>query len=187
MTQEQASSTEQALARILSTAWRAAAATLGPWGHLRPSGVICAPDGSDVAHRLHDPDAVFTAHARGDIPWLLDQLWLEEAARPALQGRLERLAAAIRLANQRRNALTWQGDRLGSFFADGLDRDLARWVGQVIEDAASALDPETRAQGRRHMNGALGCGLGRRLPAERRRPGPATTLSTRLGRGWSAR
>jgi hypothetical protein len=82
-------------------------------------------------------------HARSDIGWLLDQLQAEQAVRQVLQGRLDRLVAAIGRANERLNALPWQGDGLGSFFADGLDRDRVRWVGQVFEDAANVLDPET--------------------------------------------
>jgi hypothetical protein len=146
MTQERATNPEQALAQILSITGRAAAATPGPWGYLRPSGVICAPDASDVAHCLHDPDATFIAHARADIPWLLDQLQAEQAAdrvvQAQLQGRLDWLEAAIRHANEELNKLPWQGDGLHSFVAEGLDRDQAGLVGRVIEAVASALDPE---------------------------------------------
>jgi hypothetical protein len=60
-----------------------------------------------------------------------------------LQGRLDWLRAAIRLANEQLNRLPWQGDGLHSFVAEGLDRDQARWICQVIEGVASALDPET--------------------------------------------
>jgi hypothetical protein len=150
MTQERATSIarapERTLARLLSIAKRAAAATPGPWGYVRPSGVICGPDASEVAHCLHDPDAIFIAHARDDLPWLLDQL---QAGRPAdlsLDGRLlDRvllLLAAIRVVNEELNRLPWQGDGLHGFVAEGLDRDQARWVGQVVEEVASALDPE---------------------------------------------
>jgi hypothetical protein len=138
---------EQAVMRILSIAARAAAATEGPWGYLRPSGVICAPDASDVAHCLHDPDTVFIAHARADIPWLLDLLQASQAGDLVLHGRLQDrllvLGAAIRVANEELNALPWQGDGLRSFFADGLDRGRPLWVGRVLEEVASALDPET--------------------------------------------
>ena len=146
MTQERATSPELTLARILSITGRAMAATPGPWGYVRPSGVICAPDTSEVAHCLHDPDATFIAHARADIPWLLDQLQADRSSDPTLDAQLlDRvlvLRAAIRLANDWLNRLPWQGDGLHSFVAEGLDRDQARWVGQVIEAVASALDPE---------------------------------------------
>jgi hypothetical protein len=151
MTQEQANRgqrlPEQILARLLSIAGRARAATPGPWGYLRPSGVICAPDAaSEVAHCLHDPDAVFVAHARSDIGWLLDQLQAERSASLALDGQLQDrlilLRAAIRVANEELNRLPWQGDGLSDFVAEGLDRDQARWVARVIEEVASALDPE---------------------------------------------
>jgi hypothetical protein len=134
MTQERATSPELTLARILSITGRAMAATPGPWGYVRPSGVICAPD------------ATFIAHARADIPWLLDQLQAERSSDPTLDAQLlDRvlvLRAAIRLANDWLNRLPWQGDGLHTFVAEGLDRDQARWVGQVIEAVASALDPE---------------------------------------------
>jgi hypothetical protein len=32
---------------------------------------------------------------------------------------------------------------MGGLVADGLDHDLARWLCQMVEDAASALDSET--------------------------------------------
>jgi hypothetical protein len=146
MTREPANSPEQALTRILSITGRAAAATPGPWGYLRPSGVICGPDTSDVAHCLHDPDATFIAHAQANLPWLLGQLQAEQAAhrvsQAQLQGRLDWLEVAIRQANEQLNTLPWQGDGLHSFVAEGLDRDQARWVSRVIDDVASALDPE---------------------------------------------
>ncbi len=82
---QEASTTEPVVERTVQVAARASAATPGPWGYLRPWGVICAPDLSDVAHCLHDPDALFIAHARTDIPWLLDQLAAEQAARLALE------------------------------------------------------------------------------------------------------
>jgi len=134
MTWERASSPQQTpertLARILSITGWAAAATPGPWGYVRPSGVICTLDTSEVAHCLHDPDATFIAHTRADIPWLLDQL---QAARSTdltldeqLLDRVLVLRAAIRVANEELNKLPWQGDRLSSLVTDGLDRDQAR-------------------------------------------------------------
>jgi hypothetical protein len=53
------------------------------------------------------------------------------------------LRAAIRVANEELNALPWQGDGLSGFIAEGLDRDRAMQVCQVLEALASALDPET--------------------------------------------
>jgi hypothetical protein len=147
MTQDRATSPELTLARMLSITGRVTAATPGPWGYVWPSGVICAPDASEVAHCLHDPDATFIAHARADVPWLLDQLQATQAAhrviRAQLQGRLDWLGAAIRVANEELNRLPWQGDGLSSFVAEGLDRDQARWVARVVKAVASALDPET--------------------------------------------
>ena len=147
MTQERATSPELTLARILSITGRAAAATPGPWGYVRPSGVICAPDAREVAHCLHDPDAVFIAHARSDVPWLLGRLQAERSSDPTLDAQLlDRvlvLRAAIRVANEELNALPWQGDGLSGFIAEGLHRDRAMQVCQVLEALASALDPET--------------------------------------------
>jgi hypothetical protein len=137
---------ERTLARMLSIARRARFATSGPWGYVRPSGVICAPDASDVAHCLHDPDAVFIAHARSDIPWLLDQLQAERSTGRTLDGllldRVLVLRAAIRVANDWLNKLPWQGNGLHGLVAGGLDREQARSVGRVVEAVASALDPE---------------------------------------------
>jgi hypothetical protein len=120
MTQERATSIERApertLARMLSIAGRAAAATSVPWGHVRPSGVIYGLDTSDVAHCMHDPDAVFIAHARADVPWLLDQLQPQQAADPALAAQLLDRALVPRAAIE---------------------------LCRVIEAFASALDPET--------------------------------------------
>jgi hypothetical protein len=108
MTQQPASSPE----RILSIAGRTTVATPDPWGYVRPSGVICAPDTSDVAHCLHGPDALFIAHARSDLPWLLDQLQTAQTAHRAVQAqpqrRLDWLQAAIRQANEELNKLPWQ-------------------------------------------------------------------------------
>ena len=151
MTQDRATSIERSpertLARILSITGRAAAATQGPWGYVRPSGVICAPDTSEVARCLHDPDATFIAYARADIPWLLDQLQAARPSDPTLNeqplDRLILLRAAIRVANEELNRLPWQSDGLSSFVAEGLDRDQARWVARVVKAVASALDPET--------------------------------------------
>jgi hypothetical protein len=146
MTQERASSPEQTLARMLSITRRTGFATPGPWGYVRPSGVICAPDTSDVAHCLHDPDAVFIAHARSDVPWLLGRLQAERSSDPTLDAQLlDRvlvLRAEIRVANEELNALPWQGDGLSGFVAEGLDRDRAMQVCQVQEALASALGPE---------------------------------------------
>jgi hypothetical protein len=146
MTQQPASSPERTLARILSIAGRTTAATPDPWGYVRPSGVICAPDTSDVAHCLHGPDAVFIAHAPSDLPWLLDQLQTAQAAHRVVQAQLQRrldwLRAAIRQANEELNKLPWQGDGLHGFVAEGLDPEQAQWICQVIEEVASVLDPE---------------------------------------------
>jgi len=119
MTQDRATSIERSpertLARILSITGRVAAATQGPWGYVRPSGMICAPDASEVARCLDDPDATFIAYARADIPWLLDQL---QAARPSdptlneqLLDRFILLRAAIRMANGWLNKLPLAGRR----------------------------------------------------------------------------
>jgi hypothetical protein len=143
MTQQPASSPERILARILSIAGRTTAATPDPWGYVRTSGVICAPDTSDVAHCLHGPDAMFIAHAPR---WLLDQLQTAQAAHRVVQAQLQRrldwLRAAIRQANEELNKLPWQGDGLHGFVAEGLDPEQAQWIRQVIEEVASVLDPE---------------------------------------------
>jgi hypothetical protein len=49
---EDPAAAERVVDRIDSIAARAAAATQGPWGYLRPSGVIFPADASDVAHCL---------------------------------------------------------------------------------------------------------------------------------------
>jgi hypothetical protein len=174
----------------LSIAGRATAATAGPWGYLRASGVICGPDASDVAHCLHEPDATFIAHARADIPWLLDQLQAEQAAhrvvQAQLQGRLDWLEAAIRQANEELNKLPWQGDGLHSFVAEGLARDQARWVGRVIEAVASALDPEGLGLRGRGLVNSIGMWAGPPAAngASAARPSQAKPRH-RVGRGWS--
>jgi hypothetical protein len=146
MTQERANSPEQALTQILSITGRVAAATPGPWGYVRASGVICTPDASDVAHCLQDPEATFIAHARSDLPWLLGQLQAERSADWTLDERLlDRLIllrAAIRVANEELNKLRSQSDGLHGLAADGLDRDQVRWICRVVEAVASALAPE---------------------------------------------
>jgi hypothetical protein len=166
MTQQPASSPERTLVRILSIAGRTTAATPDPWGYVRPSGVICAPDTSDVAHCLHGPDAVFIAHARSDLPWLLDQLQTAQAAHRVVQAQLQRrldwLRAAIQ-ANEELNKLPWQGDGLHGFVAEGLDPEQAQWICQVIEEVASVWTPRpsasrTRTRERRGDVGwAAGC------------------------------
>jgi hypothetical protein len=147
MTQERASSPKQMLARMLSITRRTRFATSGPWAYLRPSGVICAPDTSDVAHCLHDPDAVFIAHDRADILWLLDQLQAERSSDPTLDAQLlDRvlvLRAAIRGGQRLAEQAAVAGRRASRLGRRGLDREQARWVGRVVEEVASALDPET--------------------------------------------
>jgi hypothetical protein len=114
-------------------------ATPGPWGYLRPSGVICGPDGSDVADCLHDPDALFIAHARDDVPWLLHQLAAEQHARDALDQQVAVLEAGIGRANAALNRLPWQGDGQRYLVAEGA---ATAEVVAVIHAAARALDPE---------------------------------------------
>ena len=147
MTQERASSPEQTLARMLSITRRTGFATPGPGGMCGRQASSAPRTPSDVAHCLHDPDAVFIAHARSDVPWLLGRLQAERSSDPTLDAQLlDRvlvLRAAIRVANEELNALPWQGDGLSGFIAEGLDREQARWVGRVVEALASALDPET--------------------------------------------
>jgi hypothetical protein len=136
------SSAEQAaiVQRAIVIATRVGQATPGPWGYLRASGVICAPDGSDVAHCLHDPDALFLAHARADMPWLLGQLASEQAARVGVEQRVAVLEAAIRCANAALNRLRWQSDGLRHLITAGTANVE---VMAAIHAAASALDPET--------------------------------------------
>jgi hypothetical protein len=158
MTQQPASSPERTLARILSIAGRTMVATPDPWGYVRPSGVICAPDTSDVAHCLHGPDALFIAHARSDLPWLLDQLQTAQTAHRAVQAqpqrRLDWLQAAIRQANEELNKLPWQGDGLHGFVAEGLDPEQAQWICQVIRRGRQCPGPRgPRPQGRGLVNG----------------------------------
>jgi hypothetical protein len=162
MSQERANSIERApertRARMLSIATRARFATPGPWGYVRPSGVICAPDSSEVSHCLHDPDAIFIAHARADTLLLLDQLQAERSADLALDAqlldRLLVLRAAIRggqrgaerpvLAGRRAERL----GRRGSGPRPGL-LDLPGGRG-----GRRRLGPrDLRAQGRRFVNG----------------------------------
>jgi hypothetical protein len=80
------------------------------------------------------------------FPGLLGRLQAERSSDPTLDAQLlDRvlvLRAAIRVANEELNKLSWQGDGLSGFLAEGLDREQARWVGRVVEEVASALDPE---------------------------------------------
>jgi hypothetical protein len=166
-----------------------AAATPGPWGYLRPSGVICGPDASEVAHCLYDPDAMFIAHARADILWLLDQLQAAQAAhrvaQAQLQDRLDWLVAAIRQANKELNRLPWQGDGLHSFVAEGLDRDQARWVGPGDRGGRQRPRPRgPRPQGRPLMNG-VGMWAGPPAASGASAARPSHPPTQQGGRGWS--
>jgi hypothetical protein len=125
--------------RAIQIAARASQATPGPWGYLRPSGVICGPDGSDVADCLHDPDVLFIAHAPEDTVWLLQQLLVDLAALVALQGRIALLHAGIRRANAALDRLPWQGDGLRHLVAEGA---ATAEVVAAIHVVAGALDPE---------------------------------------------
>ena len=125
--------------RAIAIATRASQATPGPWGYLRPSGVICGPDGGDVADCLHDPDALFIAHAPEDTLWLLRQPLVDLSALVALQGRIALLHAGIRCANDALDRLPWQGDGLRHLVAAGA---ATAEVVAAIHAVARALDPE---------------------------------------------
>jgi hypothetical protein len=149
---------EPTLARGLSIARRATAATPGRWGYLRPSEVICAGYASEVAHCLHNPDAVFIAHARSDIPWLLGRLHRGQATDLAPYGqlldRLLVLRAAIRVADQQLNTLPWQRDGLHRFFAEGLGARSGSVGGPGDRGGGQRPGPRVpRAQRRRPVNG----------------------------------
>jgi hypothetical protein len=151
MTRERATSLERVpertLARLLSIAGRAAAATPGPRGYLRASGVICGPDASDIAHCLHDPDATFIAHARSDVPWLLDQLQAGWSVDPALDAQLlDRvvvLGAAIRGGQPGVEQTALAERRAARLRRRGLGPRPGPLDLPVLETVASALDPET--------------------------------------------
>jgi hypothetical protein len=127
------------VARAASILVRCGAATDGPWGYLRASGDIVAPDMSGVAQCQHDPDARFIAHARADVAWLVGQLHAEHLAHDELERRLRVLEAAIRRANQALDRLPWQGDGLRHLVAEGA---ASAEVVAAVHAAASALDPE---------------------------------------------
>jgi hypothetical protein len=131
---------ERVIARAAVILLRCGAASEGPWGYLRASGAIVAPDLTGVAHCLHDPDAAFIAHARADVPWLVDQLHLEHVAHEEVERRLRVLGAAVRRANEALDRLPWQGDGLRHLLAEGV---ASAEVVAAIHAAASALDPET--------------------------------------------
>jgi hypothetical protein len=126
MTQERATgpkgARERTLARILSITGRVTAATPGPWGYLQASGVICGPDATEVAQCLHDPDAMFIAQARADVPWFFDQLQAERSTGRPLNAqvldRVLRPRAAIGVANDWLNRLLRQGDGLHGYVAE---------------------------------------------------------------------
>jgi len=173
MTQQPASSPERTLARILSITGRTTAATPDPWGYVRPSGVICAPDTSDVAHWPARPGCG-VHRSRPQRPSVAARPAPDRAGRPpggpgaapASPG-----LAAIRQANEELNKLPWQGDGLHGFVAEGLDPEQAQWICQVIEEVASVLDPRpsasrTRTRERRGDVGwAAGCQRGVGGPA----------------------
>lgn len=163
MTQQPASTPE----RTLSIAGRTTAATPDPWGYVRPSGVICAPGYQSRRPLPARPGCGVHRSRPSDLPWLLDQLQIAQAAHRVVQAQLQRrldwLRAAIRQANEELNKLPWQGDGLHGFVAEGLDPEQAQWICQVIEEVASVLDPEasasrTRTRERRGDVGwAAGC------------------------------
>jgi hypothetical protein len=191
MTRERATSPELTRTPILAITGRATAATPGPWGYLRPSGVICAPGHQRGRPLPARPGATFIVHARTDIPCLLGQLQAERSTSRTLDARLLDclilLRAAIQVANDWLNKLPWQGDGLHSFVADGLDRDPARWVGQVIEEVATALDPETLGvkDGAHEQHRARGCG--RAAGCQWGVGGPAQPRTPPSGKGVVAR
>jgi hypothetical protein len=125
--------------RAVRIAARAAAATLGPWGHLRACGSIVAAGGDEIAACCHDPDAEFIAHARADVPWLLAQLAAERAALAALERRLAVLVAGVGRANEALDRLPWEGDGLSHLVAEGA---ASAEVVAAVHAVAGALDPE---------------------------------------------
>jgi hypothetical protein len=60
---------------------------------------------------------------------------------PLVEQRVADLETAVRRANEALNRLPWQGGGLLGYVIDGLDASEALRVAQVLEDAASALDP----------------------------------------------
>ncbi len=125
--------------RAVRVAARADVASPGPWGYLRASGAICAPDLAEVAACCHDPDALFIAHARADVPRLLGQLAAEQAALATVERRLATLRAAVGRANQALDRLPWEGDGLLHLVAEGA---ASAEVVAAVHAVASALDPE---------------------------------------------
>jgi hypothetical protein len=167
--------------RAIAIATRASDATPEPWGYLRPSGVICASDGSDVAECLHDPDALFIAHAPRGHP----RAAAATARRPVRPGRApgaargapsrhpscQRRAGPAALAGRRAAAPGRCGRGHGG--GGGGDPRRCRHPG--------SRGP--RPQGRRLVSGtgASRCGSGRRLPtrASTVRPRPPVLASRR--------
>jgi hypothetical protein len=125
--------------RAIVIATRAGLATPGPWGCIRPSGAIVASGHGEIAECTYDPDALFIAHGRGDIPWLLHHLLTELYALVALHERVAVLEAAIGCVNAALNQLPWQGDGLRHLAAEGA---ATVEVVAAIHAAAGALDPE---------------------------------------------
>jgi hypothetical protein len=139
---QRAASVERVAAHVASIARRASLATPGPWGYDRAGGAVVIVDTArlrEVAGCCHDPDAMFIAHARADIPWLLGQLAAEQAALAALEHRLDALRVAVGRANQALDRLPWEGDGLLHLVAEGA---ASAEVVAAIHAAASAMDPE---------------------------------------------
>jgi hypothetical protein len=139
---EQAASAGQVAAHAALVAARARLATPGPWGYDRAGAAVVAADGTglrEVAGCGHDPDAAFIAHARADVPWLLGQLAAEQAARAALERRLDALRVAVGRANEALDRLPWQGDGLAHLAAE---HKASAEVVAAVHAAASALDRE---------------------------------------------
>lgn len=78
--------------RRAQIAERTGAATPGPWEQPHsPPGCLVSTATDAVASTMRLPDAVFIAHARDDVGWLLDQLTAADKREEGLREALKRI------------------------------------------------------------------------------------------------
>lgn len=87
-----------AVERLAEIEARAAAATEGPWAveHGRIWQGLPFPEAVEVAtlrgSRTWLPDAAFIAHTRADVPWLVEQVHIRDAAIAAVRALADKMA-----------------------------------------------------------------------------------------------
>jgi len=106
---------------------RADRATAGPWERTKFNNIIVNKE--EIVSAEYAADIKFIAHARQDVPWLLDMIQQLQGRERVLRDALELLTGMCESVGNFSNGVTHQGMDQGDIMA-----------GQVIDRARELLD-----------------------------------------------